>query len=522
MLRYFRLLIASTFILALLVPSAWSQSSARIVRISDVEGQVNFDNGHGYDHATINIPVTQGNRLSTAEDGWAEVQFEDGSTLRLAPDSEIVFTELMRSAEGGTLTSVDLNRGEAELNVSYHDDSSFAINVARKEIRVRHSGRFRVSTSNSSPLDLAVWKGEVAVRSPDEDQEASVHTSETFTLDPNDAARYDLETGIQQDDLDQWSGQRDEYLQSYASNTLPSEQAPYQYGVSDLNYYGQYYNLPGYGYCWRPYGVNLGWDPFANGFWTLSPAYGYIWVSAYPWGWMPYRYGQWAFVNGYGWVWQPGNWSEWHHRPSFVHAPPHFRPPETPHGGVLPPKIVASGGGPIKPPVRIGHEPVWQRGGEGDNGIHALRRVPANPPADKHDSPRFSPPQPGNDGAIANHPPANSPPDRRESPRFGSGKEPDTEQPPQAVHGSGFVKPPATRSADTPSVHSSPAPAPTPAPPAPARSYSPPPPPPAPSHTEPSRSISPPSPSHAESPRSSSPPANSSSHSDDGVGRPKR
>jgi hypothetical protein len=46
-----------------------------------------------------------------------------------------------------------------------------------------------------------------------------------------------------------------------------------------------------------------------------------MWVSAYPWGWMPYRYGNWAFVSGYGWVWQPGYWNSWYSVPRVVNPP---------------------------------------------------------------------------------------------------------------------------------------------------------------------------------------------------------
>ena len=56
--------------------------------------------------------------------------------------------------------------------------------------------------------------------------------------------------------------------------------SPYGYGASDLNYYGSFYNIPGYGMMWQPYLVGAGWDPFMNGAWTWYPGAGYAWVSA--------------------------------------------------------------------------------------------------------------------------------------------------------------------------------------------------------------------------------------------------
>ena len=65
-------------------------SQARIVRISYVEGDVRLDSGQGYESATMNVPLTERDWLQTGSDGWAEVQLEDGSLIRLAPDSVIV------------------------------------------------------------------------------------------------------------------------------------------------------------------------------------------------------------------------------------------------------------------------------------------------------------------------------------------------------------------------------------------------------------------------------------------------
>ena len=47
-------------------------------------------------------------------------------------------------------------------------------------------------------------------------------------------------------------------------------------------------------------------DPYGDGAWVAYPAIGYVWASAYPWGWTPYRCGSWSFFGGFGWGWAPG------------------------------------------------------------------------------------------------------------------------------------------------------------------------------------------------------------------------
>ena len=305
-------------------------SQARIVRISYVEGSVRLDSGQGYESATMNVPLTERDWLQTGSDGWAEVQFEDGSLVRLAPDTVIAFTQLARASSGATLTTIDLDQGEAEFKVAQHNDGEFNVTVKKNTIALTRSSSFRVTSTNANPLEVAVWKGEVSVSEKDNGGEVAVKQNETFVLDPNDVARYALDKGVDADDLDQWSTQRDDALSTYASSSGRYIQSPYQYGTSDLNYYGQYYDVPEYGYVWQPNNVGLGWDPFSNGYWSYSPGFGYTWVSAYPWGWMPYRYGRWVFVNARGWCWVPGGWNRWYSRPRLVNAPAGFHAPIPP------------------------------------------------------------------------------------------------------------------------------------------------------------------------------------------------
>jgi hypothetical protein len=351
-------------------------SQARIVRISYVEGDVRLDSGQGYESATMNVPLTERDWLQTGSDGWAEVQLEDGSLIRLAPETVVAFTQLARASSGATLTTVDLDQGEAEFKLTKHNDGEFNVTVKKNTIALTHSGSFRVTSTNANPLEVAVWKGEVGVSNTDNGGEVAVKQNETFVLDPNDVARYALDKGVDTDDLDQWSKQRDDFLSTYASAGQGYAQSPYQYGASDLNYYGQYYDVPGYGEVWQPNNVGYNWDPFSNGYWSFSPGFGYTWVSSYPWGWMPYRYGRWVFVNGRGWCWAPGGWSKWYSRPRLVNAPPGFHAP-------LPPankRIVDRGpvrNHPEPPavtrgPVRRSTGPVGGRVGDGDE--HALGR----------------------------------------------------------------------------------------------------------------------------------------------------
>lgn len=74
----------------------------QIVRLSLVEGDVRIARGkqdekltgNTWEKAVANIPLESGFSLATGPDGRAEIEFEDTSTLYLAPNSALTFAEL--------------------------------------------------------------------------------------------------------------------------------------------------------------------------------------------------------------------------------------------------------------------------------------------------------------------------------------------------------------------------------------------------------------------------------------------
>src|SRR5437773_666640 len=114
---------------------AYADSQARIVRLSYVEGDVQLAHtGSGFENATLNVPIVQGDQLRAGSSGWAEVEFEDGSTIRLSPGTVLIFSDLRLLSSGGTATSVDVDQGEAEFKVNRHDQGEFNVTVRNKII----------------------------------------------------------------------------------------------------------------------------------------------------------------------------------------------------------------------------------------------------------------------------------------------------------------------------------------------------------------------------------------------------
>ena len=112
---------------------------------------------------------------------------------------------------------------------------------------------------------------------------------------------YKVSSAPDKDDWDTWNSERDHVVRDSESVGHTNR---YYTGVNDLDSYGRWVYVPGYGNVWQPY-QEATWAPYQTGRWVWEPYYGWTWVSYEPWGWAPYHYGRW-FYYGNNWCWWPG------------------------------------------------------------------------------------------------------------------------------------------------------------------------------------------------------------------------
>jgi hypothetical protein len=319
----------AVFVCALVALPAAADSQARIVRLSDVQGgvQINKNSGLGFENAFLNLPVTQGTQLRTRGNGRTEIEFEDGSTLRLAPNSTVVFSTLGLSDSGKRFSAVHLVEGLAYVNWLGKSGDGFTLNFSREKIELARPAHFRVASS-SGKTEVANFKGELEVAGPD-GVATKLEKKKMVTFEA-DNDQPTVAKNANHLPADEWDSDSNTYHDQYARNNS----TPLGYGVSDLNYYGSYNNVAGFGSLWQPYFTGVGWNPFMDGAWSWYPGMGFMWASAYPWGWMPYYYGNWVYAPGFGWGWQPGGFSSWNGGIHYLGAVSGFQAPAVPRGTV--------------------------------------------------------------------------------------------------------------------------------------------------------------------------------------------
>lgn len=315
---------------------SFADSHVRIVRLSDVEGDVQVDRniGQGFEIAVLNLPITQGVKLRANDNSRAEVEFEDGSTLRLGSDSTVYFEQLSLTDSGIKESVVVAESGVVYLDCMGKSDSNFTLNFAKQTMKLNSRVHLRLEM-DSGVAALAVFAGDAHIRNAAgptnaaEDVFVQKNQTAVFNLQKNDES--EITKKIMPDFFDDWDKSEEKYHNLYLSQSASRNYSPYSYGLSDLSYYGNYTSVPGCGLAWQPYLARADWDPYMNGSWAWYPGRGYVWVSAYPWGWTPYYYGSWSYLQTTGWYWCPGShWGSWSAMPVIVNSPPTFRLPRPP------------------------------------------------------------------------------------------------------------------------------------------------------------------------------------------------
>jgi len=360
----FALSAITAFLLAGASVVAQAESHVRIVRLSYIDGQVQMEHAdQGLDRAILNTPIVEGTRIVTGNDGLAEVEFEDQSALRLAENSEVKFRQLTMTDTGAKVNEIEVVRGVVFFDVRSKSDDVYRAVAGGTTFLVRRDTVARISAAPDQ-LRVAVFKGDVQLQN--QPQLVSVKKNESLTLDPNQPSDYKITHGTEALPVDAWNKERGAYDTAYAHNAGYGGPKT-GYGLQDLNYYGNYFYSPGYGYVWQPYGFSgsmIAWSPYTNGGWSFVPGLGYTWASGYPWGWLPYHYGSWAFLGGgVGWAWIPGAYPVQWYANNFQSTPVVAKPPAG-WQAVSPPSPPANNS--LKPTILVGKaagSPAYISGG---------------------------------------------------------------------------------------------------------------------------------------------------------------
>jgi hypothetical protein len=281
------------------VAHASDDPPGRVARLNDFDGSVTFApaGSDQWAYADWNRPFTTGDKLWS--DHRSRAELHAGSTaLRVGADTSVQFLALSDET-----LQLQLNQGTLGAHVrNLWDNQTVEIDTPNLALVLGQAGEVRIDVDpQADSTTVTVVKGEGKVIGSD---------GAWITLGTGVVARYsgtnlqeDLAaTNLRHDGFDNWMAERDRHEDSATSLRYVSREV---IGYEDLDDYGSWRVVSGYGPVWTPRVVVANWAPYRYGHWAWVAPWGWTWIDEARWGFAPFHYGRWAYIDS-GWCWVPG------------------------------------------------------------------------------------------------------------------------------------------------------------------------------------------------------------------------
>jgi hypothetical protein len=276
--------------------SAQDESAPEVARISLVQGSVSTLRGDSKDWiaATANAPLTRGDVIATGPTSRAEIQLDDANVLRLDQTSEAQVADLTRRH-----ILVQVASGLVNFEVRGSTQANVEIDAPNMAIRIGGEGAYRLQVLSPDYALFTVCRGRAEVLAGRGSM--NVASGQVIYIKGRADPDYQMAQAPARDAWDRWNDERGHTIADAQAWKYTSR---YYTGSEDLDRYGDWVQVPGYGWCWTPY-ADAGWVPYRKGRWVSDTYYEWIWVGYEPWGWAPYHYGRWICYDD-NWCWWPG------------------------------------------------------------------------------------------------------------------------------------------------------------------------------------------------------------------------
>jgi uncharacterized membrane protein YgcG len=277
-----------------LLPLTVSAEDLGAGRISFMQGaaQVQPAGTKEWQLASVNVPVRAGDRFWTPEDARLELQFQNGTILRLDYKSTLDVLSLDE-----TMIQVHLSMGHLLFRSRRKPAKTIQVDTPDSTLVVQDKALFRVDIAADGGEEFGLFQGAMQVATAG--NKTQIRTGEMLSLENGSSEVSPLKSP---DEWEQWNTARDQ-KQIKAETSTPYLAPELNAYADDLNRNGDWVNVPDYGYCWEPQaGISVGWAPYRLGNWLWMDD-DWLWVSSESWGWAPYHYGRWiSFSNRWCWV----------------------------------------------------------------------------------------------------------------------------------------------------------------------------------------------------------------------------
>ncbi len=281
---------------------AWGMAAAdppaRVARLAHIGGPVSFSPAgeNEWVIATPNRPLITGDRVWADANARAELQI--GSlAVRLGSHTSVTILNLDDRA-----AQFELAQGALNVRVRRIDPGqTIEVDTPLLAFSLRRPGDYRIDVEPASgATSVAVRSGQGEAYG--EGAAYTIGARQWYRFADSGLRDYEYDALPPADAFDRWTRDRDRREDHPVAARYVS---PDVIGYSDLDDYGTWSVVEGYGNVWVPTSVARDWAPYHYGHWAWIEPWGWTWVDDAPWGFAPFHYGRWAYARE-RWCWVPG------------------------------------------------------------------------------------------------------------------------------------------------------------------------------------------------------------------------
>ncbi|HMA32696.1 MAG TPA: DUF6600 domain-containing protein, partial [Casimicrobiaceae bacterium] len=289
-------------------PSEYVDPPLRVGRLADFSGAVSYSpaGDEQWVLAPLNRPIVSGDRLWADEDGRVEVSMDNGSWF-LGPRTSVTVSNL-----DDRTTQLQLQQGTLDFGLRRMSAGSIVeIDTPNVAFSLTRPGSYRIEVDPDGGSTTVIVRSGVGTVFGDETSYV-VTAGQAYRFFGTDLSDNEFLAVPPYDPLDQWVAERE---RRYTNAISARYVSPEVVGYADLDHYGAWEVVGGYGNVWFPREVAVGWAPYRYGHWAWIDPWGWTWIDDAPWGFAPFHYGRWVHADR-GWGWVPGP----------VHVRPYYAP----------------------------------------------------------------------------------------------------------------------------------------------------------------------------------------------------
>jgi hypothetical protein len=267
--------------------------------------------------AVVNLPVAPGDQIITGDDGRCEIQFDNGTIIRLDKNTRLRVTTILAPTltTKWKVTTLHLMRGQLYSMIQSYNREMFQIITpnAAFDLKKRSAGTIRINDDGNT--FIYVDKGKLDVMFGDKIDSVKTDVikskvacliSQDHKISRTDDTR-DLEFVGWNDYVNRNFKDLHYGVSKVPKKVLRGNKGLIYWAEKWSNLFGEWVYDDIFGYVWKPADEIFAFSkrPFFHANYVKVNGE-LILVPTQPWGWAPAHLGTWVWMK-WGWTWVPGD-----------------------------------------------------------------------------------------------------------------------------------------------------------------------------------------------------------------------